>query len=164
MAHGMAINFAGLGFPTRTAFAVAASASGIEAETANDHEGVTVTNVDGDPVAFSLFAVIEKSVGSEMSLHEAGFTEDITGGPAAVVTGIVEAGMTAAVFVGLVKETVGGGDCEFDFLKCKEWCASFSVFLQVYGSHELLFMLDGAFSPLLIAATTDEGEAGEQQQ
>ena len=164
MAHGVTIDFAGLGFPARTTFAIATTTSGIEAKPSNDHEGMAVTNINRDPVALTFFPVVEESLRSQVALHETGLAEDVASGSAAVVTGVVEVGMTAPIFVRLVEEPVGSGDCEFDPLRCKEGGASFSVRLDVDRPHEFLLVLDGSFSPFLIATTTDESEAGEKKE
>lgn len=67
VAYGVAVDFAGLGLPAGAAFAIASSASGVEAEAAYDEEDVALADVDGDPFALSLFPVIEKSVGGEVT-------------------------------------------------------------------------------------------------
>ena len=63
----MAIDFAGLGLPAGSAFTVAATASSIEAEAANDEEDMALANVNRDPIALSLFSVIEESAGGEVT-------------------------------------------------------------------------------------------------
>ena len=85
MAHGAAIDLARLWLPARTAFAIPTTASRIEAETTNDHEGVSIADIDRDPTALSLFPVVEESVGSELAPEKARFTENVTGGTAAIV-------------------------------------------------------------------------------
>lgn len=164
MAHGVAVDSARLRFPARAAFSIASTTAGVEAETSNHHEGVAPTDIDCDPVTLSLFSIVEESVGSEMALEEAGLTEDVARGAATIVARVIEHGMPAAVFVGLVEEAVGCCDREFDFLRCKEWCARFPVLLEVDRTHELFFVLNGTFGPLLGATTAHEGEAGEEQE
>lgn len=85
MAHDVAIDLARLRLPARTAFAITSPASSIEAKTTNDHEGVSLAGIDSDPIALSLFPVVEESTGSELALEKARFTKNVAGGTAAIV-------------------------------------------------------------------------------
>lgn len=125
---------------------------------------MALADVDSDPFSFALFAVVEESVRSELTLEKACFAEDVAGRAAAVVAPVVELGMAASVFVGLVKEAVGGGDGAFDFSRGQEWGAGFSVLLEVDRAHELFLVLDAAFGPLLRTTATDENETGEEKE
>ena len=125
---------------------------------------MSIADIDRNPIALSLFPVVEESAGSELALEKARFTENVAGGTAAIVARVVEDGMSATVFVGLVEKAVGSGDCELHFFRSEQGSTSLAVLLQVDGPHEFFFMLDGAFRPLLIPSTTHENEAGEKQE
>ena len=164
MAHRVAIDLARLGFPARTAFTIATGSAGIKAEAANDHEDVALPDVDRDPVALSFFPVVEESTGNQLALEESGLAEDIACRSTTIVTPVIELGMPASVFVGLVHEPVRCRDRALYFLMGKERSLGFSILLQVHRAHEFLFVLDAALGPFLRAAATDESEAGEEKE
>jgi hypothetical protein len=87
--------------------------AGIEAQTRDFDEGVAFARVDGDVFAFAGLPKFAEGIGGGGPHDEAGTSEDIGDGTRAVVAGIVEAAMAAAVFVGSAGDLIAGMDgCE----------------------------------------------------
>lgn len=163
MSHRVAIDLARLRLPAGAAFTVAPTPAGVEAETSQDQKDVTIADINRDPLSFSLFSVIEESIGGELPLQETGLAQDVARRSTAIVSPVVELGMTATIFVGLVEQPIGGSDRSLDLPRSKKRCACFPILLQVDRTHEFIFVLDGALSPLLRAATAHESEGGEEK-
>lgn len=121
----MSAAFAGLGSPAWAG--ASAGAAGVEAESGDGHEDVSVADIDGDPSALAAFAIVEISAGWHGSLHEAGFAEDVGDGSGAVVAGVVVSAVATAPFVGFALEAVAGSDGAFDGGGCVAGCVGDAV-------------------------------------
>ena len=73
MAHSVAINLTWLRLPARSTLSITAASSSIKAEASNDEEGVSIADVNRDPISFAFLTVIEKSARDQVTLEESRF-------------------------------------------------------------------------------------------
>jgi len=82
---------------------------------------VAIAGVDGDPFSVASLPVGQKTARGHLTVHESGLAEDVGDGPGAIVAGVIESGVAASPFVGLVLEAVSSGDGQFDLGGSTAW-------------------------------------------
>src|SRR3954454_4901500 len=86
----------------------------VEAQARDDHEGVARVRVDGGPAADSGLAPLHEEAGEERGAEQAAAVEHVGDRPGAVVRGVLELRVAAAVAVGLRGNGVGRVDHSHD--------------------------------------------------
>ena len=82
---------------------------------------MAIAGVDGDPFSVASLPVGQKTARGHLTVHESGLAEDVGDGPGAIVAGVIESGVAASPFVGLVLEAVSSGDGQFDLGGSPSW-------------------------------------------
>ena len=115
----MAYRFSRRWFPPGAS--ASAGAASVETEAGYGDEDVAIAGVEGDPFPVASLAVGQKTARGHLTAHESGFAEDVGDGAGAIVAGVIESGVAAAPFVGLVLEAVSSGDGQFDLCGSTAW-------------------------------------------
>ena len=149
MADDVASTRASLGFPAWSGALPATSC--IEAEAGDCHENMAIADVDGDPISFAFFSVVEVFIRSQRASEKARLAQYVGSGAGAIITLVLLARMAAAPFVRFALEAISSSDCSLYSGGCAFWSVSDAVFqhcslpiLEPIGNRMFGFYLAGA--------------------
>ncbi len=149
MTHDVATPLPGGCFPARAGFSTGAAC--IEAQASDGHENVAVADVERDPFALALFAVIEIALRGDATVDQASLAQNIRNTAGAIVAVVIKLRMSPTPFVRHRLETVPGGDGAFHGGGCVSRRIGDAIFehrsvagIEVIGNRSPGFHLAGA--------------------